>query len=217
MRRSSFLSVQTQRFPRERMGKKEKKKKKMVMMIKSRKISTAVGLCIIALLLVLSAVFLYLSSLTATNLILNALLLIVSMALVFFSTHPLAHYIVAGIYGVRVEHFFIAPSDFRKLNQRGAKFFGSKVPTLGTKLDRGTLSGISSEKRARIYGAGAIASSILILVPLIYSATIGRGSPIAILLGILFFAGNLAFELEFSTKVGDLSKMKREYIRSRSC
>lgn len=135
------------------------------------------------------------------------------MGLVFFATHPLAHYIVAKMSSVGVTNFFIARSDFRKLPMKTAKLFGSMVPTIGTKLDHGALLKLNSEQRARIYGAGAIASTILVLIPL-SAAIVSHESILAIIFGALFFLVNLASELMFSTKVGDLAKMKQAYSES---
>lgn len=135
------------------------------------------------------------------------------MGLVFFATHPLAHYVVAKMYSVRVTNFFIAPSDFRKLPMKTANLFGSMIPTIGTKIDHSSLLKLNSEQRARIFGAGAIASTILILIPL-SAATVLRESILAIIFGALFFLVNLGTELLFSTKVGDLAKMKHAYSES---
>ena len=178
--------------------------------MRSKRVSVPVGLTIIMILLFFSVVFAYLCAQT-TNTILQVIYLLVSMGLVFFSTHPLAHYVVARAYGARVLYFFIAPSDFRRLPQKVARILGSNLPTIGTKLDRVSLSKLSNEKRARIFGAGAISSSVLILIPLVYFIVFSQTAFIAQIFGMSFFIGNLVFELAFSTKVGDLAKMKREY------
>ena len=176
------------------------------------KISIFAGLSIILLLLILSVVSLYFSA-TFPNQIIQIISLLVSMGLVFVSTHPLAHFVVAKIYSARVTNFFIAPSDFRKLPMKTARIFGSMIPTIGTKLDHNSLLKLSNARRARIFGAGAIASTILILIPL-SAAIVSHESIIGIIFGGLFFLVNLGTELMFSTKVGDLAKMKQAYSGS---
>ncbi|MHB8566474.1 MAG: hypothetical protein ACYC7D_09915 [Nitrososphaerales archaeon] len=176
--------------------------------MRRRKISSAAGLFLITLMLILSIFLLGLSEIT-DDAILQTIILLASMGLVFFSTHPLAHYIAARLYGVNVPYFFLSPSDFRNLDFQIAKILGSKIPTVGTKLDRESLSRLGPKERGRIFGVGAIASSLLIVLPLIYAIT-ARFALLALSLGAVFFIVTIGTELTLSTKVGDLAKMKRE-------
>jgi len=135
--------------------------------------------------------------------------MLVSMGLVFYASHPLGHYFMARAYGVGTEYFFVGRSDFRKLTLRPMSLVGALVPTIGTKLNKGELASLPPRKRGYVLGAGVIVSNALVGIQLAYVLVAGFTLPAA-LLGTLFFLGTVATELMFSTKVGDLGKMRRE-------
>lgn len=147
----------------------------------------------------------------ATNFILQTVLLLASMGLIFFASHPLSHYFVAKMYGVNVKYFFLGRSDFRKLGGTLGKI-GELVPTIGTKLDLDQTRALSKNRRGFLFGSGAIVSNLLMLFPLIAGWFFGL-SYVALALGGLFFVASLGTEFAFGTKVGDLSKMKRELAK----
>jgi len=134
---------------------------------------------------------------------------LVSMALVFFASHPLGHFFWARAYGVRTNFFFLGMSDFRKLPSKLASLAGV-VLTIGTKLSTEQLAELPPRRRGYVFGAGVIVSNALVGVEFGYVLLAGFGSP-AVLLGALFFGGTVATELLFSTKVGDLAKMKKAF------
>ena len=129
------------------------------------------------------------------------------MGLLFYSSHPLGHYFVAKMFGVRVDYFFLGKSDFRKLKMKPMRTIGNTLPTMGTRLNRSRLESLAPRQKGYIFGSGVILSSTLMGVQLCYALFAGFSS-LALLLGAIFFAGTLVVELVFSTKVGDLSKMK---------
>ncbi|MGI0092152.1 MAG: hypothetical protein ACREBS_10620 [Nitrososphaerales archaeon] len=134
--------------------------------------------------------------------------MLVSMALVFYCSHPLSHYIVGKIYGINTKFFFLGKSDFRKLNGALGKL-GGMFPTIGIKLDPAKVAGLPrGGKKGFLFGSGAIVSSAVIVIPIAIAA-VTRFSLIALVIGLLFFLWNLSFELAFSTKTGDLAKMRR--------
>lgn len=149
---------------------------------------------------------LYLASLT--DLPFQAVLVVVSIALVFFSSHPLAHYFSGLVFGVRTEYFFLSRSDFRKLGGSLGKL-GNAIPTIGVKFDKSQLADVSRSKRAFLFGAGAIVSNVGMLIP-ISLAVVLKFSLVSTTLAALFLLISLGTELLFSTKVGDLSKMRHE-------
>ena len=151
-------------------------------------------------------VFLYLGSITDFPLF-KAVLLLISMAPVFFCLHPLAHHVAGLAYGVRTRYFFLSRSDFRKLGGSLGKL-GRIIPTIGVKFDPAQLATITIQKKAFLFGVGVIASNIGMLVILLLAATLDFGL-IPLALGTLFFIASLGTELLFSTKVGDLSKMRQ--------
>ena len=136
--------------------------------------------------------------------------LLVSMVLLFYSSHALGHHFVARIFGVSVDHFLLGRSDFRKLKITPARMKGSITPTVGTKLNKSKLESLAPRKRGYVFGSGVIVSNTLVGIQLAFSLIVGFGFP-AVLLGTIFFVGSLATELIFSTKVGDLWKMRNHF------
>lgn len=145
---------------------------------------------------------------TTISPLLQTVALIVSMGLLFYSSHPLGHYFVARILGVSVDYFFLGRSDFRKLKTTPGRIMGNSLPTVGTKLNKSKLDSLAPGRRRYIFGSGVILSNLLVAIQLAYAVIADFSYP-AILLGALVFVGNLAVEVAFSTKVGDLSKMKK--------
>jgi hypothetical protein len=133
--------------------------------------------------------------------------LLVSMILIFYFSHPLAHYLVGIAYGVKTMYFFVGKSDFRKLRGPLGRLSGL-MPTIGTKFDSSKAAGIGKTRRGFLFGSGAIVSNVLMLVPLVI-AFVFSFSLIALALGTLLFLATLVSELLFSTKIGDLYKMKK--------
>ena len=133
--------------------------------------------------------------------------LLVSMGLLFYSSHPLGHYFVAKMFGVRVDYFFLGKSEFRKLKMKPMRTIGNTLPTMGTRLNRSRLESLAPRQKGYIFGSGVILSSTLMGVQLCYALFAGFSS-LALSLGAIFFSGTLVVEFVFSTKVGDLSKMK---------
>ncbi|HUH99877.1 MAG TPA: site-2 protease family protein [Nitrososphaerales archaeon] len=135
---------------------------------------------------------------------------LVSMGLLFFSTHPLGHFLVARAEGVHTEYFFVGRSDFRKLKMKPMSLIGGLVPTIGTKLRKDELSSLSPRKRGYIFGAGVIVSNSLMGIELLY-VLLARFGLASIILGALLFVATVTTEAMFSTKVGDLVKMRNEF------
>ncbi len=141
----------------------------------------------------------------------ETLSLLISMGLLFFSSHALAHFVIARIYRVKVSYFFIGRSDFRKLTGLVGRI-GGLVPTIGTKFDSSQLSALTRGKRAILFGSGAIASTVLIGFMLLIAFFFDFAS-IALIFGFLFVVSTIFTEISFGTKVGDFGKMRREYSR----
>ncbi len=139
--------------------------------------------------------------------LLQAVVLLVSMGLLFYSSHPLGHYFVARILGVSVDYFYLGKSDFRKLKMKPMGVIGNALPTIGTKLNKSKLESLAPREKGYVFGSGVILSNILMGIQFAYVLITGFGL-LAVLLSAIFFVGTLVVELVFSTKVGDLSKMK---------
>lgn len=138
--------------------------------------------------------------------------LLLSMLLIFYCSHPLAHFIAGRAYGVRTQYFFLGKSDFRKIGGSIGRLSGF-LPTLGTKFDTTKVAVVGRIPRAILFGSGAIVSSVMMAAPLLI-AFIFSFNRAALLLGTLVFLATILTELIFSTRIGDLQKMKRELARS---
>jgi hypothetical protein len=178
-------------------------------MKQASRINPALASLLLTLAAVLSAVLLVYSR-TSGGLAVQAVTVLVSMGLVFYASHPLGHFLTARAYGVGTKCFYRGRSDFRKLRVKPLSLVVGLVPTIGTKLDKEGLSRLPPRRRGYVFGAGVIVSNTLVGIELLYVVAVGFSLP-AVLLGALFFVATLATELLFSTMVGDLGKMAREF------
>jgi len=176
---------------------------------RASRVNTRLASSLLVLVAVLSALLLVYSS-ASSNLVVQAITMLASMGLIFYASHPLGHFFVARAYGVSTEYFFVGRSDFRKLKLKPMSLVGGLTPTIGTKLKKDELRSLSPRKRGYVFGAGVIVSNALVGIQLAYVLVAGFSLP-ATVLGALFFVATLATELVFSTKVGDLGKMRREF------
>lgn len=175
-------------------------------MRQTTRINSKVGLTTLLCGSVISVLILAYTS-TITSPLLQTVALLVSMGLLFYSSHPLGHYFVARMFGVPVDYFFLGKSDFRKLKMKPMRTIGNSLPTIGTKLNKSKLESLAPREKGYVFGAGVILSSILMGIQFAYVLVAGFGF-LAVLLSAILFVGTLVMELIFSTKVGDLTKMK---------
>jgi uncharacterized oligopeptide transporter (OPT) family protein len=178
-------------------------------MKQASRVNTGLASSLLAVVTVLSALLLVYSK-TSSNSVVQVITVLVSMGLVFYASHSLGHFFAARAYGVGTEYFFVGRSDFRKLKLKPMSLVGGLTPTIGTKLKKDELASLPPRKRGYVFGAGVIVSNALVGIQLVYLLVAGFGLP-AVILGTLFFVVTLATELMFSTKVGDLGKMRREF------
>jgi len=178
-------------------------------MKKARRMSPRLAAPLLLLVALLSAILLVYSR-GSSNALVQVITMLVSMGLVFYSGHPFGHYVVAKAYGVGTDHFFVGRSDFRKLKTKPMSIIGGLIPTIGTKLNKDQLASLPPRKRGYVFGAGVIFSNTLVGIEFVY-VLVARFSLPAVILGAVFFVGTLATEFMFSTQVGDLGKMRREF------
>ena len=181
-------------------------------MSKATRLSPTFASSVLVLLALVSAVAL-LYSRNSSGPVLQPLVVLVSLGLIFFSLHPLGHLAVARALGVHTDYFFIGRSDFRKLESKPMSAIGGFVPTIGTKLRRADFSLLPPRKRGYILGAGVIVSNSFVGIEVLYLLLSGF-APISMVVGLAFLLVTLGTELTFSTKSGDLAKMRSEFRKT---
>jgi hypothetical protein len=139
------------------------------------------------------------------------ILALVSWALLWFSTHDLAHLLVGSLTGIRFSHYYIGLSNIVRLGII-PKPLKTLAPALGIKIDR-ERSRASPRGYAAMYAAGPVASMALPLtVPIILLL-----SNISSLAGLVLLAAsiaNIAFTSYFSPKAGCFGKALRALRRA---
>jgi hypothetical protein len=138
--------------------------------------------------------------------ILRFLLYMISMGCFVFFPHGLAHYVTGRLVGVRFKYYLLTKSSVSKLKLPLLSELANQIPVLALKVDPESLRSASRGKRAMMFASGAAASMILpFIAPL---ASIGRVP--ALISGILFLVAvaNVGFDLYYSPKAGDLSRIR---------
>lgn len=126
------------------------------------------------------------------------------LCLLFFP-HCLTHFIVGRLAGVRFSHYVIGKSSITKLRLPVVSAVAAVFPLLKLRIDKRSLRSVNDGARAATFASGAVASMILpFLVPVV---AFGR-LPVAWSLGLLLLSlANACFDLYYSPKAGDLSRI----------
>jgi hypothetical protein len=175
-------------------------------------VPSRLGALLLSILEIVGIVILFLSALIVQP-ILQAIVFIVSVVIVWFTSHPLAHFITAKLCRVRTLFFYIGRSELRSSNFSITKKLASHLVTVGIKLDQAQMKLVSKSKRAWIYGSGALVGIVVIAAIESYALLDLRYNIISLALGGLFFLITLITELTLSTQSGDLSKMRKEIAK----
>lgn len=179
-----------------------------------KRLSAALGPSLLVIVEAFGIAILFLSS-SITQVILQAILFLVSMVVIWYAAHPLSHFAVAKIYGVRTLFFFIGSSDIGKNGPSIVKKISPYLITVGTKLDRSRLLAISKTRRAWILGSGALVGVIVLALIESFAILDFKFNTVSLVLGGIFFLLTVGTELVLSTKSGDLSKMKKELSKAK--
>jgi len=116
-------------------------------------------------------------------------------ALILMATlHPLSHYVIGSISGIRFTHYYLnGPAKIE--------------PTL--RIDHISYLKASGRKRALMHLSGVIGTLAGPLIAMVIA--LSKGASTTAMNLIVLFLLLIVFELLTSTKIGDLMKAKREY------
>jgi hypothetical protein len=135
---------------------------------------------------------------------LSFLLYLVAWFCMLFFPHCLTHYVVGRLLGVKFRFYTLTKSSVSKLGNPLFEILASKALVLSLKVDRESLRSVSGRRLAVMFASGAVASmSLPFLVPF---ASLQN---LPILYSFSLFAlsaANLAFDLYYSPKAGDISR-----------
>jgi len=137
-------------------------------------------------------------------------LYLLSFASFVFFPHCLAHFLVGRIVGVRFRYYFLGKSGVTKLHLPLISRVATALPILTLKVDKSSLSSVSRGRRAAMFASGAVASMWLPVIPTIIS--LGQ-LPVTQSVLLIMLAGlNVAFDLYYSPKAGDMSRARSSLL-----
>jgi len=122
----------------------------------------------------------------------------------WYFPHSLAHLAVGSILGVKFRYFYIASSSLTRLDNPILKRLGGAMPTVGVKINRRGFEETSPRRRASMFVSGTLVSLLLPLLS-VYTS-LQAGERLLAFSAAALIAGNTAFTLYFSPKVGDISR-----------
>ncbi len=134
------------------------------------------------------------------------LLLLCTWFTLWFFSHDLTHHITGSIVGIKFQYYFLGRSAITKLKLPLIPRLMEHVPVLVLKIDKASLSKVSVTARRWMHASGTIVSTVLPLLVLPTSYSLGP-----VWVGVLFtllFVGNGLFTLYFSPKSGDIFRAK---------
>lgn len=138
------------------------------------------------------------------NHFLQFLLYLLSLACLVFFPHCLAHYLVGRVVGIRFRYYFLGRSGVARLHLPLVSKLAAALPVLTLKVNSASLASVSHARRAVMFASGAVASMLLPSVPAIVS--LGRLSVTQSVLIFLLVGFNVAFDLYYSPKAGDMAR-----------
>jgi hypothetical protein len=154
--------------------------------------------CLAAIALVLEAPY-------VENIPLAFVAYLLSWGCLVFFPHCLAHFITGRILGVRFSHYFISASPVTRMQLPIISGVMSKLPVLGLKIRPESLKSVNHGARTVMFASGAAASMLLPF--LVFVISIGRLPSILVGILLVLSLANLAFDLYYSPKAGDLSRI----------
>ena len=130
-------------------------------------------------------------------------LYLLSLGCLIFFPHCLAHFIVGTIVGIKFDYYSIRESSISRLN---LPISGPRIPVLSLKVNRESLKHTNPFGRAAMFASGAIVS---VLLPFIVVASALPNIPqLPGMLLLILAIANAAFDLYYSPRAGDFSRMR---------
>ncbi len=121
-----------------------------------------------------------------------------------FFPHSLTHYIVGRLVGVKFRYYSFGKSSVSKLRLSLLNLFASRLVVLTLKVDQTSLRSVTPSRRSIMFSSGAVASMVLPFLAAI--ASFGHlPLPLSVFI-LLISVVNLAFDLYYSPKAGDISR-----------
>jgi len=153
------------------------------------------------------AVYLIYSAPNFSMALIRLTLYLISIGCLIFCPHCLAHYIVGSLVGVHFRYYLVRRSTIEKLRIPVISDIASKLPVLSLQIDHASLASVSVKARAAMFASGALCSTILPFV-VVFASINDLPALLNLILLVLCF-GNLLFELYYSPKAGDFSRIVR--------
>ena len=168
-----------------------------------RKIPLAAG-NLVELAGILLGFLLMLSAPDVLQLPLRFVMYLVAWGCMLFFPHCLTHYIVGRILGIRFRFYTLTKSSVYQLRNPVFAIIASKSLVLSLRVDNESPRAVSGRRLAVMFASGAIASmSLPFLVPLAALQKLPTFYSVSL---FVLCAANLAFDLYYSPKAGDLSR-----------
>ncbi len=167
----------------------------MAQRVERARLSIAAGNVIQGAMLASGIAALALSTSDATS-GLRAIGLVVGYALVYFSVHAPAHWLVDRLVGIRFTHYSIGGTTHPAAYPPGMRWLFEHLPFFAAHVERASLRVASPIGRAMMFGAGITSSLVLCTLAASWCAIGGApGGTMLLVAHVLWFAGALVGEL----------------------
>src|SRR5208282_2086802 len=114
--------------------------------------------------------------------------------------------------GIHFKYYLVRRSTIEKLGIPVVSDIASKLPVLSLQIDHASLATVSVEARAAMFASGALCSTILPFV-VVFASLNELPASLSLILLVFCCFGNLLFELYYSPKAGDFSRIKSSINR----
>lgn len=152
------------------------------------------------------AIYLILAAADVNGVLFRFLLYLVSWGCLVFFPHCLAHFVTGRLVGVRFTHYSLGRSGITKLRMPIVTPIASALPILTLKIDQDSMRAVRHGGRAVMFASGAVCSMILPFFSA--AASFGRIPIIFTIALFLMSVANVLFDLYYSPRAGDISRIK---------
>jgi hypothetical protein len=152
------------------------------------------------------ALYLIYAAADISQITLRFLFYLISWGSLVFFPHCLVHFIVGRLVGIRFTNYSFGRSAIGRLRIPLVSVLASKAPVLTLKVHHESLKSASRGARAVMFASGAVTSMVLPFFAAV--ASLGHLPLSLTVLLMVFTAANLAFDIYYSPRAGDISRIR---------
>ena len=134
--------------------------------------------------------------------------MLLAWALLYFSCHAIAHWLVGRVVGIRFLHYTVGGTGNPEGWPVGLRWIFEHLPFFGVQTEKVSMQNVSPKARALMWAAGVTSSAVVPTLAMFWAwRSHVPGSRLFFLFAVFWSCGTLASN--WTSRTGDFSKAKR--------